>query len=590
MDTYTLSFVIAFVSGLLPTVLFCKSSHRRFWGFILYVVVFYTLFYNFDEGVVGGFFPIFHIYAGAAYSCVLLLFLLSFEKGCLGVVQGRRWGKVIFFSIAQFLCILFTRVVPWAIDTFPLSNIEAILFTVFAGANEGAENFVLTSFIDKAFFPSIRVFVLLLGVETLIAAILYKIKCGIEFRLFKINFVINVGSLTYVISRVQKCFLAFLGIFCAILLFVVPNIVMSAPFRALIQVPVDSELYRENYVHPDSVRIAAVGSTKNLIVVLLESMETNFAEHTPELNELTAKAINFAPGGESVAGTSWTIAAITGKLCGIPLNMPMNIGEYHGKLPTYLPNAKCIMNVLADRGYSQIYIQGSSGDFTQKRDFWKAHGDVAVHDIEYYTKKGKIPEGYNVFWGFEDRKMYQFAKDEIDSLAKNGSPFAVYMLTVDTHQPNGYIDDSCAVKFQNIEGAFPKALRCASNMIDSFILWASSQPWYDNTVISVMGDHSMQSLSKKANVPLADSLYWVNFMFNSSVKTPVKKRAYSSLDMFPTLLESIGFMIDGHAIGLGRSLFDDSPTLLEKYGRQALDSLLRVRSIQYDYFLMGEKE
>ena len=292
---------------------------------------------------------------------------------------------------------------------------------------------------------------------------------------------------------------------------------------------------------------------------------------------------------ENVAGTSWTIAAITGKLCGIPLNMPMGIGEYHGKLPTYLPNAKCIMNVLADRGYSQIYIQGSSGDFTQKRDFWRTHGDVAVHDIEYYTQQGKIPKGYDVFWGFEDRKMYQFAKDEIDSLAKTGNPFAVYMLTVDTHQPNGYIDSVCAAEVENIEGEFPKALRCASKMIDSFILWASSQSWYDNTVISVMGDHSMPSLSKKANVPLTDSLYWVNFMFNSVKKRSAMHKAYSSLDMFPTLLEAMGFAIDGHAIGLGRSLFSSEQTLLEKYGRETLDHLLRERSVQYDYFLMGEK-
>lgn len=590
MDTYTLSFVIAFLVGLVPTFFFCKNIRRRFWGFVLYIVVFYTLFYNFDEGIVGGFFPIFHIYAGAVYSCVLLLFLLSFEKGCWPAVQENRWGKVIFFSIAQFFCILFMQVVPWAIDTFPLSNIEAILFTVFAGANDGAENFVLTSFLNGAFFPSIRIFLLFFGVQVFVSAVLYKIKCGIRFSLFKIVFVISEGHLTYVLSRVQKCFFVFFAFFCAILLFVVPNIVMSAPFQALVQVPVDSEMYRKEYVHPDSVRIGSNGPTKNLVVVLLESMETNFANHTPELNKLAAKAINFVPGGESVAGTSWTIAAITGKLCGIPLNMPMGIEEYLGKLPTYLPNAKCVMNILADRGYSQIYIQGSSGDFTQKRDFWKVHGNVAVHDIEYYTEQGKIPKGYNVFWGFEDRKMYQFAREEIDSLAKTGKPFAVYMLTVDTHQPNGYIDDSCAVEVDGIEGKLPKALRCASKMLDSFILWASMQPWYENTVISVMGDHSMQSLSKKAGVPLTDSLYWINFMFNSVIDKPAANRAYSSLDMFPTLLEAIGFTIEGRGIGLGRSLFSDSLTLLEKYGRHTLDSLLRVRSMQYDYFLMGEKK
>lgn len=590
MDLYTLSFIIAFVVGLIPMFFLCKDVRRRFWGFVLYVVVFYVLFYNFEENIIGGFFPIFHIYAGAAYSCILLLFLLSFEKSCGAAVQGNKWGKVIFYSFAQFLCILFIQSVPWAIDTFPLSNIEAILFTVFAGANGGAENFVLTSFLDKVFFPSIGAFLILFGILFLITAVLFKIKCGIKFNLFKINYVINEGGLTYVFSRVQKCFLAFSSIYCAILLFVVPNIVMCAPFRALVQIPVDSELYRKDYVYPDSVQIKNVGLTKNLIVILLESMETNFAVHTPEVNVLTANAINFRPGGESVAGTSWTIAAITGKLCGIPLNMPMGIEEYLGKLPTYLPNAKCLMNVLADRNYNQLCMQGSDGGFTQINDFFRAHGNVAVHDYEYYKAIKKIPENYKVFWGFEDRKLYHFAKEEIDSIANLGKPFAVYLSTIDTHQPNGYIDDSCAVELEGVEGKLPKALRCASKMLYSFILWAREQSWYENTVISVMGDHTMLSLSKKAGVPLTDSLYWVNFMFNSAIEKPVTKRSYSSLDMFPTLLESMGFTIDGHRMGLGRSLFSDSLTLLEKYGRHTLDSLLRVRSVQYDYFLMGEKK
>ena len=152
-------------------------------------------------------------------------------------------------------------------------------------------------------------------------------------------------------------------------------------------------------------------------------METNFAQYTPEINSLEKEHTNFAPGGESVSGTSWTIAGITGKLCGIPLNMPMGIGEYLGKLPTYLPGAKCLMNVLADKNYNQVYMQGSSGDFTQKRTFWTVHGNVAVHDIEYFKQAGKIPNDYHVFWGFEDRKLYRFAKEELDSLYKLKYPY-----------------------------------------------------------------------------------------------------------------------------------------------------------------------
>ena len=105
-----------------------------------------------------------------------------------------------------------------------------------------------------------------------------------------------------------------------------------------------------------------------------------------------------------------------------------------------------------------------------------------------------------------------------------------------------------------------------------------------------MGDHTMPVLSAKAGVLPSDSLYWTNFIINSAVTTPVRERRYSSLDMFPTLLESIGFDLKNHSAGLGRSLYSDSLTMLELYGRKTLDSLLRERSIQYDKFLMKKNE
>ena len=111
------------------------------------------------------------------------------------------------------------------------------------------------------------------------------------------------------------------------------------------------------------------------------------------------------------------------------------------------------------------------------------------------------------------------------------------------------------------------------------------------TVISVMGDHTMPSLSGKAGVPPTDSLYWTNFIINSAVDEKIAyhhEKKYSSLDMFPTLLESMGFELEERSIGLGKSLYADKPTLLEIYGQPILDSLLRERSIQYDYFIMGQ--
>lgn len=591
MDTYTINFFVA--SALAAVLAVILTRHKRFRLAALPVapVLHYVLFYNYDSGLVGGIFPLLVPYAGALYTAVLFAFFASYKADSGQQAPERKLSAVraILSGVALFPLILYSQVIPWAIDTFPLSNVEAVLFTVFAGANEGSEEFVISSFMANAFRPTLHLFACAAVLIAVVSLLVSKRKTKVDFRFWKLRLTLAGKGLAQVFQSLGNFALIAMAAYCFVISLVLPGIVTSAPFHALFQQPIDSELYREHYANPDSVQIHAPEQPRNLIVILLESMETNFARYTPEIDSLF-REFGFAPGGVNVSGTSWTIAGITGKLCGIPLNMPMGIDEYTGKLPTYLPHAKCLMNVLANQGYEQVYVQGSSGDFTQKRDFWKVHGDVAIHDIEHFKKTKKIPQDYNVFWGFEDRKLYGFVKEELDSLATGDKPFALYMLTVDTHQPFGFADDLCQAQFSAVQEKFPQALRCASMQLGDFLVWASKQPWFANTVISVMGDHTMDMLSAKANVPKDEPLYWTNFVLNSALPRPEKKRQYSSLDMFPTLLESMGFSLEGRAMGLGKSLYSGEATLLERYGKKTLDSLLRERSIQYDYFLMGKRE
>lgn len=598
MSVYSVHFVFALVLSAILSAIYKNSLKKRLIASACAPILLYVLFYNYDYGLMDGIIPFIISYAGAAFSVCLSLLVVSFHKTQAEFVciSTKPLAKFLLseFLVCLFICVIYVS--PWAIDTFPLSNVEAVLFTVFAGDNEGAEEFVISSFMNKVFYPVLWTSIVILILELVLSFVLSRrcFYCEVKFWKFKLRF--NQHGFIQILWQMQKAILVISISYAAILLLVLPGIIMSAPFKTLIQQPVDSEFYRENYIHPDSVKIIAQGEPKNLVVIFLESMEKNFAQYTPEIARLEKSSLDFVPGGQNVSGTSWTIAGITGKLCGIPLNMPMGINEYHGRLPTYVPYAKCLMDVLADKGYNQLYAQGTSGEFTQKKDFWKSHGNVEIHDIEYYKSAGKVSKDYYVFWGFEDRKLYRFVKDELDSISNLDKPFALYMLTVDTHQPQGFLDDSCKVSLKEVGVAednvnrFPEALRCASMQLESFINWMREQPWFEKTVIFVMGDHATLSLSTKAGLPQSESIYWTNFVINAhldSGKTYRQGRTYSSLDMFPTILESMGFELENHAIALGKSLYADSPTLLEKYGQKTLDSLLRERSIQYDYFLMG---
>lgn len=589
MDTYSINFFVASaVAAILATIL-TRRKRFRLTALFIAPVLHYVLFYNYDSGLVGGIFPFLVPYAGAIYTAVFFAFFASFDKD--SKIESPHYKpsaiRIILSCIALFAFILYSQVIPWGIDMFPLSNVEVILFTVFAGANKGSEEFVISSFIANALRPALYLFICLIALLIALSFFLFKRNTKVFFHFWKLRLTLTSRRFIEILGHLENFSLAAISAYCLVISLFLPSIVTSTPIHALFQQPIDSELYREHYANPDSVQITAPQQPMNLIVIFLESMETNFARYTPEIDSLF-KQWGIAPGGVNVSGTSWTIAGITGKLCGIPLNMPMGIEEYHGKLPTYLPHASCLMNILANQGYEQVYVQGSSGDFTQKRDFWKVHGNVAIHDIEYFKEASKIPQDYKVFWGFEDRKLYGFVKVELDSLAERGKPFALYMLTVDTHQPFGYTDELCQEKITDEQGKYPQALRCASAQLSEFLDWARKQPWFANTVISVMGDHTMDMLSAKANIPPHEQLYWTNFILNSALQRPEKERQYSSLDMFPTLLEAMGFSLEGHAMGLGKSLYSDEPTLLELYGQKKLDNLLRERSFQYDYFLMGK--
>lgn len=587
MTSYNLHFVIALSLATILAAISVQSRSLRVISFAVIPTLFYLLFYNYDFNYLAGTFPVVESYIGAAYVFFVYYFFSTVKKTEHLDYTGRNTAlKSFLLFLFQLALVVYVFLIPWAIDTFPLSNIEAVLFTILAGTNDGAENFVVSSLLDGVLVPAGLVFIVVSFFQVVTAFALDRKKINIEFSLWRIKYSLHSNGTKNNLLQLQMGLSILLLLYSFIPSVFLPNIIFSAPFKARFQKPVDSELYRNHFVRPDSINITPPNNPKNMIVVMLESMETNFERYTPEIVELQRNNTNFYPGGETVAGTSWTIAAVVGKFCGIPLNMPMGINEHHGKLPTYLPYATCLMDVLKKNGYNQLYIQGTSGEFTQKRKFWTVHGDVDVHDIEYYKQNKNIAEDYYVFWGFEDRKLYELAKQELEKLSNETRPFVLYMLTVDTHQPEGYVDDQCTKEFDTIDGNFPKAVRCASKMLDDFLNWAKQQPWYDNTVISVMGDHSMPMLSAKINIPPSDSLYWTNFIINSAVSTSIQQRQYSSLDMFPTLLESMGFKLETRSAGLGRSLYSDSLTMLELYGRAVLDSLLRERSVQYDLFLM----
>jgi phosphoglycerol transferase len=183
----------------------------------------------------------------------------------------------------------------------------------------------------------------------------------------------------------------------------------------------------------------------------------------------------------------------------------------------------------------------------------------------------------------EDEYLFQYAKQELTNISKQEKPFAFTMLTVDTHAWGGYICDLCGDEY---EKQYDNVYTCASKQIYDFVRWIQEQPFYENTTIVITGDHlTMDSEYITRTVDEGYDRRVYNCFINSRVEPEqAKNRDFSTLDMLPTILASLGCKIDGNRLGLGTNLFSHAPTLCEIMGKDALNDELSKRSEYYDNF------
>lgn len=364
--------------------------------------------------------------------------------------------------------------------------------------------------------------------------------------------------------------------------------------------PTYSEFYEKNYVLPENAKITFPKIKRNLVVILMESMESSYASVEeggvfeqnliPQLTSLAKHHINFSGtekfgGGMNVAGTTWTCAGMISKLCGLPYFSPFC--KERGNR-TCLAHATCLTDILKANGYNCVFSLGSDKRFENRDVFLENHG-VQIHDIAWYKAHGYIPRQYQIFWGFEDDKLFAIAKNELTALGKKETPFFYGMLTVDTHFPDGYKCSQCPTVDKR---QIMNVIRCADAHIFALIEWMKVQSWWNNTTVVIMGDHNYLDAPKHNFIveesPLADAhtrRAWLNIIVNSSknVSQDIQKnRRFCSYDMFPTMLESIGCSIEGGALAFGRSLYSGMPTLAEQYGAETLAKELMQRTVQYE--------
>ncbi len=362
-----------------------------------------------------------------------------------------------------------------------------------------------------------------------------------------------------------------------------------------------SNFYEENYVIPQEAKVIFPKNKPNLILIFAESMEATYAKtpnHNyfgedliPELHNLAQNNISFSDneflgGSHQIDGTQWTQAGLFAQTCGAPIQLPINDPNWFHPKGGFFPKAHCLYDILADEGYETSFLIGSNGEFAGMNKFVETHGNQKLLDIMYYSKRDGIKVSLEKTTKLPDEQLFVYAKEELENLKKLSTPFVFTLMTLDTHYGTAkFSDNKCERKFgphNNIENV----VSCADKQIAEFVSWLKEQDFYNDSVVVIIGDHLTMNnrFTKDMNRKP------INVFMNTPVAAvKTKNRTFTPFDIYPTIIESLGAKIEGHRLGLGTSLFSDTPTLTEeKMSVEEMDVNVRKKSKIYDWMLYGK--
>jgi phosphoglycerol transferase len=307
--------------------------------------------------------------------------------------------------------------------------------------------------------------------------------------------------------------------------------------------------------NPPAATVAA-GTPRNLVLLYLESVEDTFFDETlfpglmPELTALREEAVWFSDMRQ-YPGTGWTIAAMVASQCGVPLLSEMWGNDVFTTMDNPFARITCLGEYLKEAGYATAFLGGASLKFAGKGNFLRDNGFDIRLGLEELPSTGAHK------WGLYDADTFVHARDLFDRLAEGDAPFALSVLTLDTHFPDGMPSPGCR-PYAPDALLMLDAVHCADRLVADFVAHVRASPVGGETVIAIMSDH----LFMEGDVEeLLDRGERRPFFFLLDPGRPAERRdgPATHFDVAPTLLEAVG--LPGAHFAFGQSLLSHAQGL-----------------------------
>ena len=492
--------------------------------------------------------------------------------------KTRRNNRVDFavLAIVSFFASLLLNSAGWVKDAWEGIDFATIVFQMHTPV-KGVNSEIVWSYCRSCLPKTIETVLVIVFVYWVLKCALNKLNFSFKITFFHRKWQWSLGRGQAIWRIVPKIYFAGIILGYGVSLYFAARDIGA--FEYLQSITTRSTIFEEHYVDPEEITLTFPAQKRNLILLYLESMETTYASteagggkpinYIPRLTEIAETNLSFSDnsqlgGGYVSPGCGFTMGAIVGTSSGVPFKSLIE-GNSMSEYTLFLPGLTTLGDILQKEGYTNYFQCGSEAQFGGRKLFYEEHGDYQIKDYYYAISEGYIPEDYRVFWGYEDTKLFEIAKAELDKLGSSGELFNYTMLTVDTHHPEGYICEQCEEQY---ESSYANAISCSDRQVSEFISWLQEQDWYPDTTVILIGDHTSMAQGFWDDIG-----GYVRKTYNCFLNVPEelrrdnsKNRIFNTLDYFPTILAAMGVEIEGDRLGMGTNLFSGKRTLLEELG------------------------
>jgi len=285
-----------------------------------------------------------------------------------------------------------------------------------------------------------------------------------------------------------------------------------------------------------------IGDQPNVVVIILESFGDEWlgkkqgSPFTPFLDSLLDKSLYFT---NAYANGKKSIEAMPAIFASIPtlLDNPYISSHYGTNTIEGLPDQ------LKKIGYESAFFHGATNGSMKFDEFAQLAG------FDHYF--GRVEYGNEAHcddtWGVLDEYFNPWTARTISE--KLEPPFLAGLFTLSSHHPY-FIPDQHRNQLPEGDAPISKSIAYGDMSLRLFFEQAKKEDWYENTIFVIVADHTPAGTTEFYTNP--SGRYQIPIAFftpNKSIEPKKESKLFSQIDIYPTLLDLVGFKDDYYAFG-----------------------------------------